>query len=111
MFYSKSDNYVWNRATLPWTEEKIKKEYPCIDENSGRRYKKVPIHAPGVRNGETGKMWKGMMPPKGKHFQYVPSKLDEFDKKGPYVSLMFRPLDKEELASLLKLLYQELSTP
>ena len=56
-------------------------------------------------------MWKGMMPPKGKHFQYVPSKLDEFDKKGPYVSLMFRPLDKEELASLLKLLYQELSTP
>lgn len=82
LFYSKSDNYVWNRATLPWTEEKIKKEYPCIDENSGRRYKKVPIHAPGVRNGETGKMWKGMMPPKGKHWQYVPSKLDEFDKKG-----------------------------
>jgi adenine-specific DNA-methyltransferase len=82
LFYSKSDNYVWNRATLPWTEEKIKKEYPCIDENSGRRYKKVTIHAPGVRNGETGKMWKGMMPPKGKHWQYVPSKLDEFDKKG-----------------------------
>ncbi len=82
LFYSKSENYVWNRATLAWTEEKIKKEYPCIDESTGRRFKKVPIHAPGVRNGETGKMWKGMMPPKGKHWQYLPSKLDVFDENG-----------------------------
>lgn len=82
LFYSKTENYVWNRATLVWTEEKMKKEYPCIDESTGRRFKKVPIHAPGVRNGETGKMWKGMMPPKGKHWQYLPSKLDVFDKNG-----------------------------
>tara|TARA_R110002012_G_scaffold295589_1_gene492250 strand:- start:6209 stop:7534 length:1326 start_codon:yes stop_codon:yes gene_type:complete len=82
LFYSKTENYVWNRATIVWTEEKMKKEYPCIDENTGRRFKKVPIHAPGIRNGETGKMWKGMMPPEGKHWQYIPSKLDEFDDKG-----------------------------
>ena len=61
-------------------DEKI--DTPCIDENTGRRFKKVPIHAPGIRNGETGKMWKGMMPPEGKHWQYIPSKLDEFDDKG-----------------------------
>jgi len=82
LFYSKSENYIWNRATLPWTEEKMKKEYPCIDEKTGRRFKKVPIHAPGIRNGETGKPWRGKMPPKGKHWQYLPSKLDVFDAKG-----------------------------
>ena len=82
LFYSKSDKYTWNRATLAWTEEKMKKEYPCIDEESGKRFKKVPIHAPGTRNGETGKEWRGMMPPKGKHWQYTPKRLDEFDKKG-----------------------------
>jgi len=82
LFYSKSENYIWNRATLPWTEEKMKKEYPCIDEKTGRRFKKVPIHAPGVRNGETGKPWRGKMPPKGKHWQYLPSKLDVFDANG-----------------------------
>jgi len=82
IFYSKSDNYTWHRATDAWTDEKILKEYPCIDEKSGRRYKKVPIHAPGIRNGETGKEWKGMFPPQGKHWQYTPTKLDEFDAKG-----------------------------
>lgn len=82
IFYSKSDNYTWERATIPWSDEKIKKEYPCIDEKTGKRYKKVPIHAPGTRNGETGKEWKGMLPPKGKHWQYTPKKLDELDANG-----------------------------
>lgn len=82
IFYSKSDNFTWHRATDAWTDDKILKEYPCIDEKSGRRYKKVPIHAPGTRNGETGKEWRGMLPPQGKHWQYTPAKLDEFDAKG-----------------------------
>lgn len=82
LFYSKTDNYIWNRASEPWPEEKIRKEYPCIDESSGKKYKKVPIHAPGTRNGETGKKWKGMLPPPGKHWQYTPKKLTELDNKG-----------------------------
>lgn len=82
LFYSKTENFTWQRATAAWTDEKILKEYPCIDEATGRRYKKVPIHAPGIRNGETGKEWRGMLPPQGKHWQYTPEKLDEFDKKG-----------------------------
>lgn len=82
IFYSKSNQYTWDRATSPWTEEKIKKEYPCIDEATNRRYKKVPIHAPGIRNGETGKPWRGKMPPEGKHWQYTPTKLDALDAKG-----------------------------
>jgi adenine-specific DNA-methyltransferase len=57
------------------------KEYSCI-ELDGRRYKKVPIHAPGIRNGETGKEWKGKLPPHGKHWQYTPDKLDEMDARG-----------------------------
>jgi adenine-specific DNA-methyltransferase len=82
LFYSKTDKFTWHRATAAWTDEKILKEYPCIDEATGRRFKKVPIHAPGVRNGETGKEWKGMLPPPGKHWQYTPSNLDEFDRVG-----------------------------
>jgi len=81
LFYTKGDSYVWNRPVEPWTDEKIAKEYQYVDER-GRRYKKVPVHAPGVRNGATGGPWRGMMPPPGKHWQYVPSKLDEFDAAG-----------------------------
>ncbi|MDR3367111.1 MAG: site-specific DNA-methyltransferase [Prevotellaceae bacterium] len=82
LFYTKSSNAVWNRQYEQWTDEKILKEYPFIEEGSGRRYKRVPIHAPGTRNGETGKMWHEMMPPKGKHWQFTPDKLDELDKNG-----------------------------
>jgi len=82
LFYTKSDNYVWNRPVDEWTEEHSQKEYPCIDEETGRRYKKVPVHAPGTRNGETGKSWRGKLPPPGKHWQYQPQTLDEMDARG-----------------------------
>ncbi len=82
LFYTKSSKYVWNRPLEPWTDARASKEYQCIDPETGRRYKKVPLHAPGVRHGETGKPWHGMLPPTGKHWQYPPSKLDELDAKG-----------------------------
>lgn len=81
LFYPKTDDYVWHRAYEGWTDSRALKEYEYVDEN-GRRYKKVPIHAPGLRNGETGKPWKGTLPPPGKHWQYPPSKLDELDERG-----------------------------
>jgi adenine-specific DNA-methyltransferase len=82
LFYTKSDNYVWNRPLEPWTDERASKEYQYIDHETGRRYKKVPVHAPGIRRGETGMPWRGMLPPPGKHWQYPPSKLDELDARG-----------------------------
>lgn len=82
LFYSKTTENTWNRPYDPWTEEKIEEEYPCVDESSGRRYKKVPVHAPGIRRGETGRRWRGKLPPKGKHWQYPPSKLDALDAAG-----------------------------
>jgi adenine-specific DNA-methyltransferase len=82
LFYSKSDTYVWNRPVEEWTDRRANKEYEYIEKETGRRYKKVPIHAPGVRNGETGKSWRGMNPPPGKHWQFPPQTLDEMDTRG-----------------------------
>lgn len=82
LFYTKTDNYVWHRSVDPWTEERAAKEYQYAEPGTGRRYKKVPVHAPGVRNGETGKPWRGKNPPPGKHWQYPPRTLDEMDARG-----------------------------
>lgn len=82
LFYTKSDGYVWNRAYHDWEPEDAEREYPCVEEKTGRRYKKVPIHAPGTRNGATGQAWRGKLPPKGKHWQYTPQRLDEMDARG-----------------------------
>lgn len=81
LFYTKTDKYVWNKPTERWTEERAK-EYHYFDESSGRRFMKVPVHAPGIRNGETGQPWRGILPPPGKHWQYPPRILDELDAKG-----------------------------
>ncbi|CAA9889498.1 Modification methylase EcaI [Candidatus Methylobacter favarea] len=80
LFYSKSPAYKWNQPGQTPDEDWIQKEYPKVDKRG--RYKLVPIHAPGTRRGETGEIWRGMLPPPGKHWQYVPTKLEEFDKAG-----------------------------
>ena len=82
LFYTKSSKYVWNRPFETWTDEKSLKEYTYIESETGRRFKKVPVHAPGVRNGATGGKWRGMEPPKGKHWQYTPDTLDAMDARG-----------------------------
>lgn len=82
LFYTKTSSYVWNRAVEPWTDERATKEYNSVEMETGRHYKKVPVHAPGVRNGATGERWHGMLPPPGKHWQYTPAQLDAMDARG-----------------------------
>lgn len=81
LFYSKGRNYVWNQPTIPWDEDAGAKEYNCIEESTGRRFKKVPCHLPGVRYGETGLPWRGKLPPPGKHWVHSPTRLDEMDSR------------------------------
>ncbi|BAO43894.1 site-specific DNA-methyltransferase [Thiolapillus brandeum] len=80
LFYTKTDSYIWNQPGTKPSKEWIKKEYPKQDERG--LFKLVPIHAPGTRNGETGKPWRGMMPPTGKHWQMTPDKLEALAEKG-----------------------------
>jgi|SRR5579862_4600859 len=80
LFYSRSKTYKWNQPGEEPSEEWIDKEYPWRDSKG--RYKLVPIHAPGTRNGSTGTAWRGMLPPPGKHWQFTPVRLEELDKRG-----------------------------
>ena len=81
LFYSKSDKYVWNRPAESLSEQSIK-EYHYVEPETGRRFMKVPVHAPGKRNGATGEPWRGKLPPPGKHWQYTPETLDAMDARG-----------------------------
>ena len=81
LFYTKTKAWVWNRPVEPWTEGRDR-EYQYVEPGTNRRFMKVPVHAPGVRRGATGDMWRGMQPPPGKHWQFPPSTLDEMDARG-----------------------------
>ena len=82
LFYSKTRNYKFHQPRIEPSQEWIEREYPKIDKRTGRRFKLVPIHAPGVRYGESGQPWRGINPPPGKHWQLKPSKLEQLDANG-----------------------------
>lgn len=82
LFYSKTAHYVWNEPREEMTEEDIRRLFPKVDKD-GRKYTTTPLHAPGeTKNGPTGQPWKGLKPPRGRHWRYMPDELDRLDKEG-----------------------------
>ncbi|MFI5252395.1 MAG: site-specific DNA-methyltransferase [Bacteroidota bacterium] len=82
LFYARSKKFTWNEPRTMMTEEEILKLFPKFDA-SGRRYTTTPLHAPGeTRNGETGKQWNGMPPPRGRHWRISPKELSKLEKAG-----------------------------
>lgn len=82
LFYSKSNSIIWNEPRIPFSEEDIERLFRKTDAH-GRRYTTIPLHAPGeTTNGDTGKEWRGMKPPKGRHWRSAPEVLEELDRQG-----------------------------
>lgn len=82
LFYSKSKSPIWNEPLVKYSEGDIEKLYKKRDEK-GRAYTTVPLHAPGETvTGETGSMFKGQLPPKGRHWRCAPRELEKLDEAG-----------------------------
>lgn len=82
LFYTKSSNPIWNEPKEAYSEKDIEELFSKIDKN-GRRYTTVPIHAPGeTQNGKSSQPFKGMLPPKGRHWRTDVATLEEWDKEG-----------------------------
>jgi adenine-specific DNA-methyltransferase len=82
LFYSKSDNLIWNEPKTPYSEEDKLKLFPKT-EKDGRRYTTIPLHAPGeTQNGKTSKAFKGILPPPGRHWRSDVTILEQWDKDG-----------------------------
>lgn len=81
LFYSKSNNLIWNEPKTPYTETEKLKLFPKIE--NGKPYTTIPLHAPGeTQNGETSKAFKGILPPQGRHWRSNVSVLEQWDKQG-----------------------------
>ncbi|MDP4119051.1 MAG: site-specific DNA-methyltransferase [Bacillota bacterium] len=81
-FYAKNKgNHIWNDVRVSYSNVELDEKYYKTDAN-GRRYNTVPIHAPGESQGDTGREWKGMLPPEGRHWRTSPKELSILDAKG-----------------------------
>ncbi|MGD0597917.1 MAG: DNA methyltransferase [Sedimentisphaerales bacterium] len=82
-FYTKNSDYLFNMQYKELSEGSLE-NYKHEDEKG--RYRYVPLLVSGKRNGETGKLWKGIDPnhygKAGMHWVTIPDKLDEYDSKG-----------------------------
>lgn len=82
LFYSKSDNPIWNEPKTPYTEEDMERLFPKVDKD-GRRYTTIPLHAPGeTQNGKTAQPFKGILPPAGRHWRSEVAVLEQWDREG-----------------------------
>ncbi len=82
LLYSKSSVYTWNQQYQPYDEEYIETFFHNLDAN-GRRWKSTDITGAGIRNGETGKIWRGIdITAKGRHWFVPPVELNNLDSQG-----------------------------
>ncbi len=82
LFYSKTDKLIWNEPKTPYTEEDKIKLFPKIEKN-GRRYTTIPLHAPGeTQKGSTSQAFKGILPPKGRHWRTDVETLELWNEQG-----------------------------
>lgn len=47
LVYAKSGSATWNAQYLPYTEETLDRDYKYIDEETGERYRLMPVDGPG----------------------------------------------------------------
>jgi adenine-specific DNA-methyltransferase len=79
LFFSRSENFIWNPQFNEQSEEDVETRYRFTDEK-GRRYRLGPIDSPNPRPNMMY-VWKGFPPPK-KGWRYSQEKMAELDREG-----------------------------
>jgi len=82
LFYTKSADPIWNEPKEKYTKKDLEKLFPKTNKQ-GRKYTTVPIHAPGeTKKGNSSKPFKGILPPKGRHWRTDVETLEKWDSEG-----------------------------
>ena len=83
LFYARDyKNNIWNDIKVPLNQNEIIERFSKVDYD-GRRYTTIPLHAPGeTKTGNTGKPWRNIQVPKGRHWRTDPLEFDKTDAEG-----------------------------
>lgn len=73
LFYTASDNYIWNRTFEKYDQSYIDNFYRFNDEHG--QYRLVTLDGPGTRTGSSGQPWRKTDPTtKGRHWELPPDR-------------------------------------
>lgn len=80
LFYTKGDNYTWNRVYQPYDPEYIEQFFKFDDGDGRGNYWTGDLTGAGTRNGPSGEPWRGFdVRAMGRHWAYAPEELDRLD--------------------------------
>ena len=78
LFYSKSDDFTFRPVAVPAARAKL--PHTLVRGPDGRKYQTFELTAPGTRNGETGRPWRGFDPTHlGRHWANLHAVMDGWD--------------------------------
>ena len=68
LYYSKTNNYKWSPQHIPYSPEYVSNFFKFADPD-GRKYRLTILTGSGVRNGSSGRPWRGIDPTSiGRHW-------------------------------------------
>ena len=75
-FYTKSDSFTWNQVYQPYDQSYVKKGYRYEDDRG--KYMSDNLTGAGLRDGDSGKEWRGYDPSaRGRHWAVPRSVVEE----------------------------------
>lgn len=77
-WYSKSEEWTFNNIYLDYEQDYIEKYYRYSDPN-GRKWLSCSLTGAGASGGQFS--WKGVLPPKDRHWAFTKEKLDVLEKQ------------------------------
>lgn len=82
LYFTKSDSYLWNRLTVPHSEQYIESKYRHVDESTGRRYRLDNLTGPG--GATKGNPYYEVMGV-SRYWRYSPSRMEQLISEGRVV--------------------------
>ena len=62
LYYTKSRRFTWNQQYQPHNQDYVDKQYRYDDCDGRGPYRRLPLHAAGASEGESGAEWRGYDP-------------------------------------------------
>ena len=76
-WFSKSNQWVYNKVFIPRTDEETAQEYPHLDAVTGQRFKSVSMNAAGQGEARHFGNQGLLSPPKGRHWIWTQDRIDK----------------------------------
>jgi len=83
LFYTKSEQYIWNTQYLPYSQEHISSSYRNVEPKTGRRYALRDLTA-SVYHASSGQIytWREKKPPASRVWAFSKEEMEKLDAEG-----------------------------